>query len=632
MKRLTVLGIIALAVVSTLLVAAGSGWDSDKGIDPHSYKNVPFAVVNTIWGNSKKVYFGELAYGSERYLMLVNSHADDQISSGTTETIYLAVNPGPGKYQVKAFRPFGDDLDTLIDTIFIYGTHRLDTVSFSLTRGGSILLHFDPITSDSSCSSISVSNDSATYWVNGRKIAVDKFGRIHICYNDKISNIFSVWYARSDDFGQSWQKQKVADSAICPAIAVDTFGVPWISYLAHPTLQKMLLWSEGFDTAAVVIDFTKNRGIDSITNAPAVALDFKQGLGVIYFSSKFVKRTDMRRFELPSVKVIDNKNTIVQTDYTISPMSCVVTPWGSGMATGLVTSQGQYNRNLSVRHDCNLISTKPSTEQQRIASRHGDPSLASIGNNVWAVYYVKESNDIRYKGCNSNVTFPSGTSGTSIASVPFGCHAQDVQIADGLPIIVWTNVNADSTRRKIYYTYMLRGVDNSWSTPTRVSNTDTTVIERFPHVDFDYDNKKVYVVWSQSSGGTKSVNIKTLTFSGLDWDSITLVKPNGDPLKPKPWELPEYMVGKEANVIWNLNTSNNPCSTRVYVNYNYPNGFFEYDTTQTSGSAKSIVWYPKTGTSSCRVKAEVWYPGAKNPYDISDNNFTVYDSIRVHPI
>lgn len=57
MKRITIFGLVTLAVTATLLLAAG-GWDDSRNIDPHSHENIPFAVVNRVWGNAKKVYFG----------------------------------------------------------------------------------------------------------------------------------------------------------------------------------------------------------------------------------------------------------------------------------------------------------------------------------------------------------------------------------------------------------------------------------------------------------------------------------------------------------------------------------------------------------------------------------------------
>lgn len=61
MKRQAILGVVLLALSSVLLIGAGEKDDSGN-LDPHSHKNVPFAVVKNETGANEKIYYGELAY------------------------------------------------------------------------------------------------------------------------------------------------------------------------------------------------------------------------------------------------------------------------------------------------------------------------------------------------------------------------------------------------------------------------------------------------------------------------------------------------------------------------------------------------------------------------------------------
>jgi len=625
-KRLTVLGLIALVLTTTLLIGAGGIGGNDSYIGSGGAGIM--AVVNKVWGNSEEIYFGEMAYGSERYLMVMNSNCDGAISSNVTETISLAVNPGPGKYAVIGYRTLGDDQDTLIDTVSIDGIHYLDTISFALTRGGSILLHFDPITPDTAYAPLYVDDTTATYYVNGRKIAVDRFGRIHVCYSDLSGSTHSVWYARSDNACTTWQKQKITNNVFCPAIAVDTFGIPWVTYMSYPDMHKICVWSEGFYDTLV-------SSSELISNAPCIALDFEQGVGMIFYSSRGV--TYSMALELPSLKPPSHWYRPPKGNYSRAwPLSCCFSEAGDAVATGSGSFFGQHEGELYRR-----IEKHPGTlyEMKNGFSTgwHGNPSTARQGSKVWAAYYQGSSNTIRYKkasrSSDGDYLFPGGR-GDSITCPAGNYKANSVQLADDFPFVVWSQSSPDGSWRKIYYNYMK--TNQTWSERIRLSSTNAYQLERYPHVDFDYNNKKIYIMWTQfprpGYSGDTLINFKTLTFEDIGWDSVWLKKPNGP---PSWWELknksglPPYMVGVPMDFEWTLKTESNPCSSRVYMNYDYPgNGTWEH-IGSAPGNDSDLVWTPEKGGDSCRAKVEVWYPGNNRPYDISDECFEIIH-LHVH--
>ncbi|TKJ38459.1 hypothetical protein CEE36_10665, partial [candidate division TA06 bacterium B3_TA06] len=636
MRRITIFGLLTLAVTATLLLAAG-GWDDSRNIDPHSHENIPFAVVNKVWGNDTTIYFGELAYGSERYLVVVNSNCDTVIKSNVTETIYLAVNPGPGKYEVIGYRTLGDDQDTLIDTVSIDRTHRLDTISFALTRGGSILLHFNPVTPDTAYNHLYVDDTTATYAVNGRKIAIDRFGRIHVCYNDLSGSTHSVWYARSDNACTTWQKQKIADNAYCPTIAVDTFGLPWVSYMTYPDMDTIRIWSEGFyDTLSTGIEGA------SISNAPAIDLDFEQGVGVIYFSSRHTQEITMTVIELPSLKQL---YTDIQTEnFGVGPLSCCISNY-LGKALGVATarcgnqrlSDGYpYYEKFVRRLDINL---NDPLKHHRYTPHNSegacsDPNVGNQGSQVWAAYYQPTTHTIRYKKASPpDYVFPGGN-GDSITSPAGNYKAYSVQLAENLPFIVWSQSSPDGSWRKIYYNYMK--TNQTWFDRIRLSLTNAYQLERYPHVVADYDNKKIYIMWTQfprpSYSGDTLINFKVLTFQDIGWDSVWVINPNG-PRKSNwphvnfpqfhrlPGNPPWYWLGDTIKVVWSLK-KNDAIKSCIYATYNYPGGNWDSLGT-TYGNDTTFEWETKKAGDSCRVKVVAWYSGGKNPYDISDENFRI---------
>jgi hypothetical protein len=625
MKRITIFGLVTLAVTATLLLAAG-GWDDSRNIDPHSHENIPFAVVNKVWGNDTTIYFGELAYGSERYLVVVNSNCDTVIKSNVTETIYLATNPGPGKYAVIGYRTLGDDQDTLTDTVSIDGTHYLDTISFALTRGGSILLHFDPITPDTAYAPLYVDDTTATYYVNGRKIAVDKFGRIHVCYSDLSGSAHSVWYARSNNACTTWQKQKITNNAFCPAIAVDTFGIPWVTYMTYPDMHNICVWSEGFYDTLV-------SSSELISNAPCIALDFEQGVGVIFYSSRGM--TGAKALELPSLKTPSSWYKPPREHFTRAwPLSCCFSDEGDAVATGSVAFSGQLYGQLY-----RLIQKHPSTLQEdkqgMSTGEHGNPSTARQGSKVWAAYYQGSSNTIRYKkasrSSDGDYLFPGGR-GDSITCPAGNYKANSVQLADDFPLVVWSQSSPDGSWRKIYYNYMK--TNQTWSDRIRLSLTNAYQLERYPHVVADYDNKKIYIMWTQfprpSYSGDTLINFKVLTFEDIGWDSVRVINPNGPPRSSNPnmYRIPYYMLGTTINVVWSLK-KDDAIKSCIYATYDYPGGSWDSLGT-TYGNDTTFEWETKKAGDSCRVKVVAWYPGNKNPYDISDENFRIVDC-RIKP-
>lgn len=347
MKRLTVFGLMTLALAATLLIGAG-GWDDSRKIDPHSHENIPFAVVKDESGANDSVYYGELVKEpySDRYLLVVNGDCDNAIDSSIIDTITLTLCPGPGTYQVKGYRPFGGDLDTFVYTCTTNTLGEFSVKLDSITRGGAVLLRLHQLSSSSiDTSRLLVHYDSATYYVNGRKLAIDRFGRIHVCYNDKSGSTYSVWYANSDDGGSTWRRQKIADNALCPAIAIDTFGIPWVSYMTYPDMDTMRIWSEGFYD---ILRASKT----IISNAPAIALDFKQGVGVVYYSSRVTQLMDLAVLELPSLKTIHLEN--LSTGPFGGPLSCCITSEGHGLALGRRIASGKFQDDLS-RQESYLI-------------------------------------------------------------------------------------------------------------------------------------------------------------------------------------------------------------------------------------------------------------------------------------
>lgn len=626
MKRLMVFGVITLAVISTLLIAAGSGWNDGSGFDPNSHENVPNAVVKNVTGNDTTIYFGELIKDpyKDRYLMVVNSNSNNAVNA--LETLTVTLCPGPGKYSVVKIVDEDSTLTMLTDTTNENG--QLPSFSVILGRGQGVLFHIIPETHTRTCLSIASNSDSATYAVNGRKLAVDRWGRVHVCYNDVSNGIYSVSYARSDDGGSHWLEQKVADSAICPAIAVDTFGIPWISYMAHPTLKKMYLWSEGFDTAAIVVTVSK----DSITNAPAIALDFSQGVGVVYYSSKFTNRIDMTPFELPSVKVLSKRSAL--PTYAVDPMSCCITNEGKGLAAGRFWVYGTYTDYLVQRSDRNLTKTGTQNdfEIKYSSGNHGDPSIGKQGSEVWAAYgsldQASLQSYVRYiKASPPNYSFPDGN-GTQIAALASGYHANSVQIAEEAPIVVWSRANGSSTEEKIYYSYCLLGDGSTWSDQARVTNTGSGILERYPHVALDYQNQKVYMIWTEISGSTTIVKDTFFSYGDMGWNAAKILTPNGPPQpdhKGPPYSLPYYVLGTTIKVEW-LVRNDEAETSFVYANYNYNpsypgQGWVIVDTA--FGNSTTGEWKTTSAGTKCRAKVVVKYPGGNAPYDISDADFEI---------
>jgi len=537
---------------------------------------------------------------------------------------------GPGKYQIKRARTSGSSLDWI--TI---GTYTADTLTgeisfnFKLGRGEGALLHIVPQTLSPS-HAITLNYKKAMWDVNGRKIAVDPFGRVHICYTDSAGGKFSVWYARSDDGGTTWQKQRVVNNALCPAIAVDTFGIPWVTYMTYPDMHKVCVWSEGFYDTLV-------SSCDLLSNAPCIALDFEQGVGMIFYSSRAT--TYSMALELPSLKPPSHWYRPPKGNFSRAwPLSCSFSEEGDAVATGSGSFLGQHEGELYRR-----IEKHPSTlyEMKKGFSSgwHGNPSTGRQGSRVWAAYYHDTTNTIRYKkasrSSDGDYIFPGGR-GDSIAYIPPGYKGEAVQIADGLPFVVWEQSNTAGTWRKIYYSYLKTGDGTSWSPPTRVDSSGSSIIQRYPHVDHDYDNKKIYVIWTQYGGGNgTSIGGGVIPYDSLGWDSVWVIKPNGPRPRPSPppppysyLYMPWYWLGETINVEWDMKEQY-ACSTRIYARYDFPNDDWEY-LGDTIGNVTTWPWKTKKRGSKCRVKVEVWYPGNKNPYDISDENFRIVDC-RIKP-
>ena len=633
MKRITAFGLMTLALAATLLIGAGD-WNNDRNIDPHSHENIPFAVVKSASG-ANNIQFGELTYGSERYLVVINADCDNAVSS--TKTISLTLCPGPGRYRVDIFKVVLQSGNPVLDSTGI-GPNNTNTSgelpSFDVTlgRGQAALIHIDPVTPTSSFQ-LTLNYKKATYAVNGRKIAIDKFGRVHVCYTDSLDEDDnpSVWYAVSDDEGSTWQKQKVADNAYVPTIGVDTFGVPWVSYMTTDQ-RNLYLWSEGYYERIMHVSSGHE-----ISNAPAVALDFDQSVGVVYYSSRNTKEMDMIAFELPSVKKLYAKTTT--ESFGIGPISCCIgNPLGSGVAVAGCGNQYwheqglfRYYKKFVKQLDWHLNPRQHLPppfdifEHEYSTGECVDPSIGNQGYKgycAWAVYYHPSLHTIRYKKAGwAFYPFPDGN-GDLIANMADNCYASSVQIADGMPIVVWENCDYNHSASKIYYTYLMPGDGTSWSTPKRVSSTDTAIIERYPHVDFDYDSKKVYVIWTQYGGGTStSIGGEVITYESLGWDSVQVIHPNGMPgITGTPWSE-GYPVGQLLQVTWELKSESNPDSSRVYANFDYPGGSWDYLET-TEDDATVYDWYPQKTSDSCRVKVEVYYASG-HPYDISDENFRI---------
>jgi hypothetical protein len=178
---------------------------------------------------------------------------------------------------------------------------------------------------------------------------------------------------------------------------------------------------------------------------------------------------------------------------------------------------------------------------------------------------------------------------------------------------------------KIYYSYLLPGTDHTWSTPERVTNTGSGIFECYPHVDHDYDNKKIYIIWTQYGGGTTFINHKTLTYEDIGWDSVRVINPNGPPKSspPERYSLGYYMLGQTIDVVWSLK-KDDAIKSCIYATYDYPGGSWD-SLGSTYGNVTTFEWETKKAGDSCRVKVVAWYPGGKNPYDISDENFRIVD-------
>ncbi|MBD3285827.1 hypothetical protein GF338_05775, partial [candidate division WOR-3 bacterium] len=471
------------------------------------------AVVKSETGANDTIYYGELAYGAERFLLLVNGDCDSPSTYSKTDTINLTLCPGPGKYRIVYYRALGDDLDSVVETKLTNTNGEITITMDSVTRGAGILVHLDPLTPDTSAQ-LELNCQYATYAVNGRKVAIDPFGRIHICYTDEDNDAYSVWYARSEDGGTNWSNQKVADDACCPAIAVDNYGVPYIACRTRGndyTKRKTIVWSEG--------------RCDTISNRPrgqvAICIYPFNDVGMVYNASgKCLYGTS---FELSSCSY-DCNVTGVGIDACPEGPSCCFSDFGDAICISRWDYE-LYEDDLGQRNEIQPSPSGGCEEMERFKyeGTFKTPILSKHGDELWATYV--EGTSIKKKIATYNPFAKANSYFFEDSSILISncMNVNYLQMANNFPFLVMERdtTGPGGTVQKIYYSRL--NADGTWSTPARVTNLPLTTYERYPHVAVDPVAHVVQIIWTQWGEetviGTEDIPVSE--------DSVIVLNPNG---------------------------------------------------------------------------------------------------------
>jgi len=552
MKRITIFGLVTLAVTATLLLAA-RGWDDSRNIDPHSHENIPFAVVKKDSGVTNS-QFGELVDldAPDRYLMVVNADCDSAVTD--SGRIYLWLCPGPGKYQIKRARTSGSSLDWI--TI---GTYTADTLTgeisfnFKLGRGEGALLHIVPQTLSPS-HAVTLNYKKATWDVNGRKIAVDPFDRIHICYTDSASCKFSVWYARSDNGGSTWQKQRVDTNACYPTIAVDNFGVPYIAYRTSQSninQRKVIIWSEG----------KRDTLMDYPDNQVSLCIEPSRDVGMVH-AERQAGEIYAVQFSLHILKNYDEYDWFGGSHSIDGPSSCFT---DSGDVVCIHRLDCGEHPHLSEWIYKHLPITRGWIDGSDVfysayPGNHYEPNLSRQIGQLWATFIdgsdIKQRKASLQKAYNNKYTFSHPPS-----TIISNANATTLQMANGFPFLVMEKYSQGVP--KIYYSY--RGMappDTTWITPQRVTQSASGVYERYPHVAIDEKNDKIYIIWTQwGEGITTGIGIEDTTDDSLPGWNLYFTRPAGGEM---------WRIKQRQTIIWHCDIDNVKAA-RVYLRYN-PSG------------------------------------------------------------
>lgn len=486
-------------------------------------------------------------------------------------------------------------------------------------------------------------DDGRTPICNSRKIAVDNNGRIHICYYRTMSNAGPV-YGYSDNCGQDWELEQLAEVEQLtyyhqPAIAVDpNTGTPYVMvngrWLWTPS-QEVWFGPLSYDWAYV---------------SPCVIIDSDSGYGMAY-ATEYYNATEYRT--LHTIRFDPSNITSWSEDVDITQGFMHPSACSGGY---LACSRGLLNENnyyLSTRMDWALgwiyYSNNPPGGTPNTQA-YGFPSVTRIGANVWTAYWEQPTNigtdtlgKVRCLICNlynmpNQGGDPLGTPGEIITSdggikiyrqgagmgADGGIYYKGVQIADGLPFVVWEDVTRTTSGDTLWRIKWSYKKDGQWTTPARISGVadDPIFTETFPHAAVDWKNGKIYVMWEENElrehpFNRQHVCMETIPLSQLE-DTIFIYRPGGG----EKWRL-----GTTQKVKWVILTSNDPDSIRLQFKPNggtYP--WFPMTTTNVmSGSVREIDWtvgnYPWMvipTPASYTIRALAYYPGGVIATDTSE--------------
>lgn len=402
-------------------------------------------------------------------------------------------------------------------------------------------------------------HSEATAYCNGRKLAVDENGRIHVCYWIKPDPDHStVYYIYSDDQGSSWSTPQLVKTTDCShpcAMAVDPeTGTPYIA--VHSEDGGMYLWTP---SPSIRRTFSTMQGV-----LPSVALNPDQDLGIIYaIEDQMIFRAQL--FDMDDLSTPEGWKSIGASDKgKLMLASCC---WRGNDAVAAASGYGWNPKFPLVRR----LDTRPWGNSNLWVGNndvHGHPSLTTIGNQVWAVYFgqIVEPNHagtgIAYKRAWAPAyefedEYHIITSNAGMGNLLYEDN-KAVQIADGFPFVVWEKVfmEGEATRAKIYYAYpeSYSGFGFPTWTTERLTTSDPEVVERSPHAAVDYVNKKIYVIWAENNSG--GLKMATLGFGDIGRDTLVVTQPQGGE---------KWSRGLTEKIQWLRLTNDNPAN--IYLHY-----------------------------------------------------------------
>lgn len=426
-------------------------------------------------------------------------------------------------------------------------------------------------------SKLNLSSETATRGYNARKIAVDDYGYIHLCYEDEVTKKYVV-YAFSSDSGETWGTTEIKTLSLdCsdPALALGNGGQPYMAYLRGGYLYFRNLWSG------------KEKEIgngQSYITQPSLAIDNRNKGWV------GIRKDSYIHFFTFDAALVDSSTAVFNSSWCrLQPIAVTndteTRPAGTGLASSALFV---YSMNDTIyTYNPNFHTIPP----QKVPDITGDrPTLDSWLNSLFMAYRNSSGDKVYAKWGWTN---GSGIEWSTHEPVFNTSRKPKNPQCAGMNISVWDE--GDPGSEDVFVSTKGSG----WSSPSQLSPLNT-VWAKYPQIDYNFDNGQSAVVWTQKLGDSCSIGFNpdpdsSWNRSDTSWANVTLRSPNaGDWLQL----YSDYTVG------WGIKTASNINPQKTILSFNYE------DETPTSPSPETLIVDTACFTLSDDYYSENWQVGS----------------------